>query len=111
MIPLEDIISIDKKSSLGIDNSIAIKTEKVTVLFTSFISRDHCFLILQNQINKVKEETKKNNKKDNDNNEEQDKNSPEKEYLKKKRFKAKQISKMLEEIEFHKKFNNIQRKD
>ena len=102
IIPLEDIISIDKKTSLGIDNSIEIKTEKVTVLFTSFISRDHCFLILQNQINKIKEESKKNNKAE-DNNEEQDGNSPEQKYLKKKRFKAKQISKMLEEIEFHKK--------
>ena len=102
IIPLEDIISIDKKTSLGIDNSIEIKTEKVTVLFTSFISRDHCFLILQNQFNKVKEETKKNNKVEDDN-EEKDGNGPEQKYLKKKRFKAKQITKMLEEIEFHKK--------
>ena len=101
IIPLVDIISIRRKTSLGIDNSIEIKTEKVTHLFTSFLSRDHCFFILKNQINKVKEEAKKDEIKDD--NEEVDENSPERKYLKKKIFKAKQISKMLEEIEFYKK--------
>ena len=101
IIPLGDIISIDKKSSLGIDNSIEIKTEKVTHLFTSFLSRDHCFLILENQLNKIKEEIKKDDKPD----EVEDGNSPEQKYLKKKRFKSKQITQMLEEIEFHKKID------
>ena len=99
-IPLEDIISIKKKTSLGIDNSIEIKTEKVVHIFTSFLSRDHCFLILQNQLNKIK---KKNKNKNKNTEEEQDQNSPEKKFLMKKKFKAKQISKMLEEINFYKK--------
>ena len=101
IIPLGDIISIKKKSSLGIDNSIQIKTEKVTYLFTSFISRDHCYVLLKNQIYKFKEENKKENKNEEIGNE--DANGPEQKYLKKKKFKAKQITKMLEEIEFHKK--------
>ena len=101
IIPLGDIISIKKKSSLGIDNSIQIKTEKVTYLFTSFISRDHCYVLLKNQIYKFKEENKKEDKKEEIGNE--DANGPEQKYLKKKKFKAKQITKMLEEIEFHKK--------
>ena len=103
LIPLEDIISIEKKTSLGIDNSLEIKTEKVTHLFTSFLSRDHCFLILKNQLNKIKEEKKQ----DIQNNEEQDNNSPEQKYLKRKRFKAKQITKMLEEMEFYSKLERI----
>ena len=104
IIPLKDIISIKKTSSLGIDNSIEIKTEKVTHIFTSFLSRDDCFLILQNQINEIK---KKENIENKDTKEEQDQNSPEQKYLKKKKFKAKQITKMLEEIEFNKKIEKI----
>ena len=103
IIPLGDVISVKKKSSLGIDTAIQIKTEKVTYLFTSFISRDHCYVILKNQINKYKEE---NNNKKNENKEEEkneDANGPEQKYLKKKKFKAKQITKMLEEIEFKQK--------
>ena len=46
---------------------------------------------------------KKEEKKD----EEKDENSPEQKYLKKRRFKAKQITKMLEEIEFQKKLEQI----
>ena len=103
IIPLCDIISVKKKKTVGIDNSMEIKTEKVTHLFTSFLSRDHCYLILKNQIKIYKEENKKEEKKD----EEKDENSPEQKYLKKRRFKAKQITKMLEEIEFQKKLEQI----
>ena len=106
IIPLIDIISIKKKTSLGIDNSIEVKTEKVTYLFTSFLSRDYCFSLLKNQINKVKEEAKVENN-NGENEENVDENSPEQKYLGKKRFKAKQITKMLEEINFHKRIEEI----
>ena len=105
IIPLIDIISIKKKTSLGIDNSIQIKTEKVTYLFTSFLKRDFCYVLLNNEINKAKKEAKESNK--DGNKEEVDENSPEQKYLGKKRFKAKQISKMLEEINFYKRLEEI----
>ena len=106
IIPLKDIVSIKKKSYLGIDTAIQINTEKVSHLFTSFLSRDYCYSLLNNEINRVKNETK--NEKDNNNEEEKvDMNSPEQKYLGKKRFKAKQISKMLEEINFYKKLKEI----
>ena len=107
IIPLIDIVSIKKRTSLGIDNSIEVKTEKVTYLFTSFLSRDYCFSLLKNEINRVKEEAKSENQKDGENEEAVDANSPEQKYLGKKRFKAKQISKMLEEINFYKKLEEI----
>ena len=106
IIPLIDIISIKKKTSIGIDNSIEVKTEKVTYLFTSFLSRDYCFCLLNNQINKAKEEAKVENN-NGENEENVDENSPEQKYLGKKRFKAKQITKMLEEINFHKRIEEI----
>ena len=74
IIPLIDIISIKKKTSLGIDNSIQIKTEKVTYLFTSFLKRDFCYALLNNEINKAKKEAKESNK--DGNKEEVDENSP-----------------------------------
>jgi hypothetical protein len=85
IIPLIDIISIKKKTSLGIDNSIEVKTEKVTYLFTSFLSRDYCFYTLKNQINKAKKEAKVENN-NGENEENVDENSPEQKYLGKKRF-------------------------
>ena len=103
IIPLGDIISIKKRTNLGLNNSIEIKTEKVTHLFTSFMSRDHCYIILKNQIQKYKKQNNQEDKKE----EEIDANSPEQQYLKKKRFKAKQITKMLEDIEFHKKIEQF----
>ena len=106
IIPLIDIISIKKKTSIGIDNSIQIKTEKVTYLFTSFLSRDFCYSLLDNEIKRVKKEAKAE-KKNNNEEENVDVNSPEQKYLGKKRFKAKQITKMLEEIEFYKKLEEI----
>jgi len=101
IIPLGDITSVKKKSSIGIDTSLQIKTEKIAYLFTSFISRDHCYAVLKNQIEKYKQENKQEDTKEEDVKE--DANSPEQKYLKKKKFKAKQITKMLEEIEFQKK--------
>ena len=106
IIPLVDIISIKKKTSLGLDNSIQIVTEKVTYLFTSFLKRDFCFSLLNNELKRVKKEVEEEKK--NENNEEKvDENSPEQKYLGKKRFKAKQISKMLEEIDFYKRLEEI----
>ena len=55
MIPLNDIISIEKKYYLMLDNSIEVKTEKVSYFFTSYLSRDNCFNLLQGQLNKIKE--------------------------------------------------------
>ena len=106
IIPLKDIISIKKKSYLGIDTAIQINTEKVSHLFTSFLFRDHCYSVLTNEIKRVKEELK-NEKKNNKEDEKVDLNSPEQKYLGKKRFKAKQISKMLEEINFYEKLKEI----
>ena len=102
IIPLIDIISVRKKS----DNSIQIKTEKITYLFTSFTEQDFCYSLLDKEIKRVKKEVKEQQK---NNNEEEkvDENSPEQKYLGKKRFKAKQISKMLEEIDFYKKLEEI----
>ena len=106
IIPLSDITSIKKrKTSLGMDNSIEIKTEKVSYLFTSFLKRDLCYLILDNEIKRIKNELKES--KNNNEEEKVDANSPEQKYLGKKRFKAKQVSKMLEEIEFYKKLEEI----
>ena len=105
IIPLIDIISIKKKTSLGIDNSIQIKTEKVTYLFTSFLKRDYCYMLLNNEINRAKKEAQESKK--DENKEEVNENSPEQKYLGKKRFKAKQISKMLEEINFYKRLEEI----
>ena len=106
IIPLKDIISIKKSSYLGIDTAIQINTEKVSHLFTSFLFRDQCYSILTNEIKRVKEELKKE-KNNNKEEEKVDLNSPEQKYLGKKRFKAKQISKMLEEINFYEKLKEI----
>ena len=51
MIPLNDIISIEKKYYLALDNSIEVKTEKVSYFFTNYLSRDNCFDLLQQQLN------------------------------------------------------------
>ena len=106
IIPLKDIISIKKKSYLGIDTSLQINTEKVSHLFTSFLFRDYCYSVLSNELKRVKEELKKE-KKNNEEEKEVDLNSPEQKYLAKKRFKAKEISKMLEEINFYQKLKDI----
>ena len=47
MIPLRDIISIEKKVYLALDNSIVVTTEKVSYFFTNYLSRDNCFNLLQ----------------------------------------------------------------
>ena len=52
----------------------------------------------------MKEENKNNEKPEE---EKKDENSPEQKYMKRKRFKAKQVSKMLEEIEFYKKLDEF----
>ena len=53
MIPLTDIISIDKKYYLALDNSIEVKTEKVSYFFTNYLSRDECYDLLQEELNKI----------------------------------------------------------
>ena len=53
MIPLTDIISVDKKYYLALDNSIEVKTEKVSYFFTNYLSRDECYDLLQEELNKI----------------------------------------------------------
>jgi hypothetical protein len=53
MIPLADIISIEKKYYLALDNSIEVKTEKVSYFFTNYLSRDECYDLLQEELNKI----------------------------------------------------------
>ena len=60
MIPLSDIVSIEKKPYLALDNSIEVKTEKVSYFFTNYLSRDNCFNLLQEELNKI--EQKKSHK-------------------------------------------------
>ena len=64
MIPLIDIISIEKKYYLALDNSIEVKTEKISYFFTNYLSRDKCFDLLQLELNKIKQNKsfKSNNK-------------------------------------------------
>ena len=102
IIPYKDIIEIEKKYNLGLDNSINIKTEKVSHLFTNFLSRDRCYNLLQNQINLIKEKEFDKNKTI----EVKEKELNSKEiYLKKKRIKSKQILNMLEDINFYERIN------
>ena len=61
MIPLSDIVSIEKKPYLALDNSIEVKTEKVSYFFTNYLSRDNCFNLLQEELNKISKN--KSNKK------------------------------------------------
>ena len=53
MIPLKDIISIEKKYYLALDNSIEVKTEKVSYFFTNYLSRDNCYKLLKEQLNNL----------------------------------------------------------
>ena len=53
MIPLNDIVSIEKKYHLALDNSIEVKTEKVSYFFTNYLSRDNCYNLLQEELNKI----------------------------------------------------------
>ena len=62
MIPLKDIISIEKQSYLALDNSIVVETEKVSYFFTNYLSRDNCFDLLQEELNKVKKTNPKSRK-------------------------------------------------
>ena len=62
MIPLKDIISIEKQSYLALDNSIVVETEKVSYFFTNYLSRDNCFDLLQEELNKVKKTNPKSGK-------------------------------------------------
>ena len=103
IIPLKDIIEIEKKYNLGLDNSIIIKTENISYFFTNFLSRDRCYNLLQEQLNQIKEKETNKNKTV----EIKKQMSPEELYLKKKRFKSKQISKMLEDINFYLRLNQI----
>ena len=102
IIPYKDIIEIEKKYNLGLDNSINIKTEKVSHLFTNFLSRDRCYNLLQNQMDQFKEKELNKNKMI----EIKEKIlSPKEIYLKKKRIKSKQILNMLEDINFYERIN------
>ena len=102
IIPYKDIIEIEKKYNLGLDNSINIKTEKISHFFTNFLSRDRCYNLLQNQMDQFKEKELKKNKTI----EIKEKIlNPKEIYLKKKRIKSKQILNMLEDINFDERIN------
>ena len=102
IIPYKDIIEIEKKYNLGLDNSINIKTEKVSHFFTNFLSRDRCYNLLRNQMDQFKEKDLKKNKTI----EIKEKIlNPKEIYLKKKRIKSKQILNMLEDINFDERIN------
>ena len=102
IIPFKDIIQIEKKYNLGLDNSINIKTEKVSHLFTNFLSRDRCYNLLQSQMEQFKENDLNKNKTI----EIKEKIlNPKEIYLKKKRIKSKQILNMLEDINFDERIN------
>ena len=104
IIPLKDIIEIQKKYNLALDNSIEIKTEKVSYTFINFLSRDKCYNLLENEINKLKE---KKNIEHKIKNEKKEKVTPENIYLKKKRFKSKEVVKMLEDINFNSRLKQL----
>ena len=61
MIPLSDIVSIEKKYYLALDNSIEVKTEKVSYFFTNYLSRDNCYNLLKEELNKIKKSKSQNN--------------------------------------------------
>ena len=62
MIPLIDIVSIEKKPYLALDNSIEVKTEKVSYFFTNYLSRDNCYNLVQQELNKInKDKSSKKN--------------------------------------------------
>jgi hypothetical protein len=59
IIPLIDIVKIDKKYNLKIfDNSILITTKNSEMFFTSFVYRDNCFQIIKNLMNNIIKEKK-----------------------------------------------------
>ena len=95
-IPLKDIIDIEKKYYLALDNSIQVKTKKVNYLFINFLSRDKCFNLLENQLNQAKERNEKSKI-----NEIISKNNLDNKGLQQRRLKIKQILKMLEENNFN----------
>ena len=97
-IPLKDIIEIEKKYYLALDNSIQIKTEKISYLFTSFLSRDKCFVLLEAQINQIKEKIKlkEQTKKPGSN-----KNLDKTEINFSQKFRPKEIIKILEDMNFN----------
>ena len=68
IIPLKDIIQIEKKYHLALDNSLEIKTEKVSYMFINFLSRDKCYALLENALKKTKEKMVEQNIKTKSNN-------------------------------------------
>ena len=69
IIPMEDIINVEKKKNLKIfDNSIKITTKKSELFFTSFVKRDLCFKIINEYWSKIySEEQEKLKKSEEDN--------------------------------------------
>ena len=105
-IPLKDIIDIEKKYNLALDNSILIKTEKISYIFTNFLSRDQCYNILKKEINQMKEKlVEESNKKENAKKIENI--TLNQIYLKKKLFKANEVYNMLENINFYLRLKQI----
>ena len=102
-IPLKDIIEIQKKYYLALDNSIQIKTEKVSYLFINFLSRDKCYALLETQINEIKEKAKEQQQ----NNLDIFENKNIKEKYTSQKFKPKEIINMLEDINFNIRLNQL----
>ena len=110
VVPLSDITDISKKSFIKLfDNAIEIKTKKITLFFTSFVSRDHCYHLLKSQWEKNLKEIENDEKnKNEEEKEEVQNNTPERQlYLKKKLKKSKQISQMLDEIKFYERLEQL----
>ena len=105
-IPLNEIKNIKKKSNLKIiENSIQIETEKLKLLFSSFKNRDKCFEIINKKLEEIK---LKNNEINNENeNNENNENKSTKKFNKLKLKKSKEISKLLEKIDFYNRLEKI----
>jgi len=107
IIPLDKITSIEKKSNLKIfPNSIEITTDKGKLFFTSFLFRNQCYNLIKTQLKFIESQKKEEEKKEE---EEEEENQEEKsgKFPKLKLKKSKQISKLLQEIDFYNRIDKI----
>ena len=106
IIPLEKIKKVSKKSNLKIfQNSIEIETDKGVLFFTSFLFRNQCYNLIMEQLKNVINDKKDDeDKKEEEENNLGDKNSK---FTKLKLKKSKQITKLLQEIDFYNRIDKI----
>ena len=108
IIPLIEIKNIKKKSNLKIiENSIEIETEKLKLLFSSFKNRDNCFNVIYKQLEEIKTKNNENNNNENEENNNNNENKSTKKFTKLKLKKSKEISKLLEKIDFYNRLEKI----